>query len=365
MRITDLRFGRLRVPLRAPLRTRSRITESIEDLVVMIDTDDGSVGHGSAAAGALLTGDTSGSLLDAMRHHIAPAIVGEDIEDLQRLLGRVERAISRNPAAKAAIDIAIHDLFGQRYAAPTYRLLGGGEPAFITAFTIGVDCIDKMVADALEAVERGFETLKITVGKDPGIDVERIKAVHAAVVGRAVLRVDAGNGWSAKQAVRALGDLEEAGIRLDTIEHVVSGSRLADVRFVTERVRTPVAARVTGQGLSGAVDIIRKRAADIIAFSPLELGGMREALKICDLASSYGVECMMSCGLEGPISTVAAAHLAVARADVITRVDLDAPFLGLSHPVSSNVCFANAEIIIRESPGLGIRAIEGLEPVAC
>lgn len=364
MKISGFRFARLRVPLKAPFKTNTGTTESIDDLIVMIDTTDGHVGHGSAATSALMTGDTSGSLLDAIRHHIAPALMGEDVENLHRLLGRVRSAIPRNSGAKAAIDVALHDLFGQCYGASIYRLLGGGEPALTTACTIGIDYIDKMVADACEAVERGFETLKLTVGKDPGIDVERIKAVHAAVVGRAVLRVDAGNGWAPKQAVRALADLEDAGVRLDTIENVVASGRLSDIRFVTERVSTPVVARVGDRGLPGALEIIQERAADIIGVSLREQGGISETLSICDLAASYGVECMLGCLPEGPISAAAAAHLAVARADVIKRVDLAAPSLSRNDPVAGNVCFADAEIRIADSPGLGIRAIQGLEPVA-
>lgn len=362
MKIVGFRFGRLRVPLTTPFKTKSRVVESIDDLVVMIDTADGRVGHGSAATSTRLTGDTFGSLQDAIHHHIAPVIIGEEVANIQQLLNRVQGAIPRNAGAKAAVDIALHDLFGQLYGASAYRLLGGGDPALTTAFTIGIDYIDKMVADALAAVGRGFETLKLTVGRDPAIDVERIKAVHAAVVGRAVLRVDAGNGWSPKQAVRALTALEDAGIHLDTVEHVVAGSRTSDVRFVTERVTTPVVASVTDGGLPGAMEIIRKRTADIVAFSLLEIGGIHEALKVCVLAASYGVECMLGCLLEGPISAAAAAHLAVARADAITRVDLDAPSLVRFNPVASNVSFDDAEIRINDSPGLGITAIQGLEP---
>lgn len=364
MKIAGFRFGRLRVPLTAPFKTKSRSVESIDDLVVMIDTADGRVGHGSAATSTRLTGDTLGSLQDAIHQHIAPVLLGEDVANIQRLLERVQRAIPRNAGAKAAVDIALHDLFGQLYGASTYRLLGGGDPALTTAFTIGIDYIDKMVADAQAAVGRGFETLKLTVGRDPAIDVERIKAVHAAVVGRAVLRVDAGNGWSPKQAVRALTELEDAGIHLDTVEHVVAGSRSADIRFVTERVTTPVVACVTDGGLPAAMEIIRNRDADIVAFSLLELGGIHEAMKVCDLASSYGVESMLGCLLEGPISVAAGAHLAVARADAITRVDLDAPSLGRFNPVVGNVAFDDAEIRIAEAPGLGITAIDGLQPLS-
>jgi L-alanine-DL-glutamate epimerase-like enolase superfamily enzyme len=119
MKITGFRFGRLRVPLKTPFKTTTRTVDTTDDLVVMIDTDDGHVGYGSAAATALVTGDTHGGSLDAVRHYLAPGLVGEEVENFNVLTGRVQAALERNTSAKAAVDIALHDLFGQRYAAPT------------------------------------------------------------------------------------------------------------------------------------------------------------------------------------------------------------------------------------------------------
>ncbi|MFM1904685.1 MAG: hypothetical protein RLZZ440_2585, partial [Planctomycetota bacterium] len=122
-------------------------------------------------------------------------------------------------------------------------------------------------------------------------------------------------------------------------------------------------AHVGDRGLPGALEIIEARAADIIGVSLLEQGGISESLAICDLAASYGIECMLSCVPEGPISAAAAAHLAVARADVVKRVDLAAPSLAQFDLVAGNVCFAGSEIRIADAPGLGITTIPSLEPV--
>jgi len=364
MKITGFRFARLRVPLMTPFKSALRTAEAIDNIVVMIDTDDGHVGYGSGSPTPQLTGDTPGSILAAIRDHIAPALIGLDVEELNLLASRIHKAIRRNFTAKAAVEFGIYDLFGQRYGAATYRLLGGGEPALTTSLTISVDYIDKMVADAVQAVDRGFEAIKIVVGKDPGVDMERIKAIHAALSGRAVLRLDAGYGWTPKETVRVVRQLEEVGVRLDTLEHPTRTWDLAGMRFVAERVETPVVAGIGDGGVPAALEVIRNRAADVISFSLLGAGGITPALRICDLATEHGMESMLGCFLEGPISVAAAAHLGVARADVITRVDLDTPFLARSNPVSSNVRFANAEITIEDEPGLGIAEIAGLEPIA-
>src|SRR4029450_6805316 len=103
----------------------------------------------------------------------------------------IQPAREKNTSAKAAVEIAVYDLFGQLYNAPLYKMLGGGDPAVTTDITISVDYIDKMVSDSLAAVERGFESLKIKVGKDIGLDVERVKEIYTAVEDRALIRGDA------------------------------------------------------------------------------------------------------------------------------------------------------------------------------
>ena len=212
MKITDIRFGMLRVPLKTPFKTALRTVEQVEDVVVMVHTDTGQVGYGSAPATAVITGDTHGSIVDAVRHYISPRLVGQEIANLNRITHLIQGAMEKNSSAKAAVEIAVHDLWGQLYGAPLYQLLGGGDPVITTDITISVDYIDKMVADSIAAVERGFESLKIKVGKDIGVDIERTKAIHAAVEGRALLRLDANQGWTAKQAVYALQTLEDAGV---------------------------------------------------------------------------------------------------------------------------------------------------------
>jgi L-alanine-DL-glutamate epimerase-like enolase superfamily enzyme len=204
MKIESIRFGMLRVPLKTPFKTALRTVEGIEDVVVMVGTDTGHTGYGSAPATAVITGETHGSIIEAVSKFIAPTVMGREISNLNQLTDRVQKCIVRNFSAKAAVEIALYDLFGQLYGAPLYKLLGGGDNVITTDITISVDYIDKMVADAREAVDGGFETLKVKVGKDPALDIERIKAIYAAVGDRALVRLDANQGWTPKQAVSVL-----------------------------------------------------------------------------------------------------------------------------------------------------------------
>ena len=105
------------------------------------------------------------------------------------------------------------------------------------------------------------------------------------------------------------------------------------------------------------------RAADIINIKLMKTGGLSNAIRIADIAGMYHVECMIGCMLESSISVAAAVHLAVAKSDVITKVDLDGPSLCAFDPVEGGVRFNESEISVTDAPGLGIRTIRGLQPM--
>ena len=364
MKITRIEFGMLRVPLKTPFKTALRTVDKVEDVIVMMHTDTGHIGYGEAPATAVITGDTHGSIIDAISHYIAPRLIGQDVADLNRLTRLVQTSMERNTSAKAAVEIALYDLFAQSFDAPLYRVLGGGDPVITTDITISVDTIDKMVADSLAAVERGFDSLKIKVGKEIGVDIERAKAIYAAVENRALLRLDANQGWSAKQAVHAISAMEDAGIILELVEQPVKAADLEGMRYVTERVRTPIMADESVFGPAQVIDLIRMHAADIVNIKLMKTGGISNAIRIADIAALHGIECMIGCMLESSISVAAAAHLAVAKSDAITKVDLDGPSLSQFNPVDGGVIFNESEISITDAPGLGIKSIRGLEPIA-
>ncbi len=361
MKITDIKLGMLRVPLKTPFKTALRTVNSIEDIIVMVETDTGHIGYGEAPATAVITGDIHGSIIGAIRSVIKPKLIGQEISDLNHIIRLIQNCIMKNYSAKAAVEMAVYDLFAQLYQAPLYKILGGGVPKITTDITISVDYIDKMVADSLSAIDLGFETLKVKVGKDIGVDIERVKAIYAAVEGKALIRLDANQGWTAKEAVYALHKLEEAGVRLELVEQPVKAYDLEGLKYITERVHTPVMADESSFGPREVIELIKMRAADIINIKLMKTGGIANAIKIADICSFYDMQCMIGCMLEGSISVAAAVHVAVAKSDVITKIDLDGPSLCLFDPVKSSVTFNNADITIADVPGLGITAIDGLE----
>jgi L-alanine-DL-glutamate epimerase-like enolase superfamily enzyme len=266
-------------------------------------------------------------------------------------------------SARAAAEIALHDLASQLAGQPLFRFLGGTQTSLATDLTISVDALPKMLADVREAMARGFIALKVKLGKHADEDIERVRAISFAANGHASLRLDANQGWSAEQAIRVMQALESEGIAAELLEQPVAAKDLEGLARVAAAIRTPVMADESVFGPAEVEAIAGRRAARILNIKLVKAAGIGPALAIAQAAREHRLECMMGCMLEGPIGVAAAAHVAAACADVVTRVDLDGPSLCRFDPVASNVSFDGPAIRLGEAPGLGITAVRGLEPI--
>lgn len=360
MKIAKIETSEIMIPLVTPFKTALRTVENVHDIVVRITADTGEEGFGEAPPTAVITGDTLGSIRCAIDDFIAPSLVGMDIDDIDGIMKKLHGCILKNTSAKAAVDMAVYDLFAKSCKKPLYKVLGGSRKEIETDLTISVNDIDEMVADSLKAVKEGFKILKIKVGKDGSRDIERISAIRQAVGPDIKLRIDANQGWDSKEAVRIIHKLEDLDIGIDLVEQPVPAHDFAGMRFVTSRVETPILADESVFSVQDAVRIIEERAADLINIKLMKTGGIYEAQKICALAESYGVECMIGCMLESKIAVSAAAHLAAARG-VITRADLDGPSLCKTDPYDGGPVYKGSKIIMTDDYGIGIKHVPGFD----
>ena len=211
MKITEIRSGILSVPLRVPFKTALRTVNSVEDVILEIHTDTGAVGYGEAPPTGAITGDTTGAIVGAIRDHIAKTLIGRDVEEFEDLCIALDKCVVKNSSAKAAADMALWDLYGQLYNIPVYKLMGGAKKSITTDITISVNEPDEMVRDAINAIERGYDCLKVKVGKEPEKDIARLSAIRGAVPKQTCIRIDANQGWSPKEAVRILNGMQEKG----------------------------------------------------------------------------------------------------------------------------------------------------------
>lgn len=360
MKITEVRLGILSVPLRVPFKTALRSVSSVEDVIVEIHTDSGQIGYGEAPPTGAITGDTTGAIIGALKDHLIKTIIGRDVDDFEELIQAVNKCIVKNTSAKAAVDMALYDLYGQLYKLPVYKLFGGSRSKIVTDITISVNDPEVMAEDTRNAVDRGYDTLKVKVGVNPDLDLARLTAVREAAGPDRQIRIDANQAWSPKQAVRLLNQMQEKGLGIELVEQPVPAHDFEGLKFVTERSYVPVLADESVFSPTDAVKIMQMGAADLINIKLMKCGGLYNALKIATAAELYGVECMIGCMLEAKISVNAAVHLACAR-NIITKIDLDGPVLCSEDPILGGSVFNEKEITVSKEPGLGIHGIEGLK----
>ncbi len=353
MRIEKIETAEVSIPLVTPFKTALRTVESVNDIVVKITVDDGQTGFGEAPPTAVITGDTKGSIRCAIEEFIAPSITGMDLDDLDGIMKKLHGCILKNTSAKAAVDMAVYDLYAKSCGKPLYKVLGGNRSEIETDLTISVNPVDEMVQDSLKAVGQGFRILKIKVGKEGLKDIERIRAIREAVGPEISIRVDANQGWNAKQAVRIISAMEDLGIEPELVEQPVPAHDFEGMQYVTSNVYTPILADESVFSAEDAIRICQERAADLINIKLMKTGGIYEALKICAIAETYGVECMTGCMLESKIAVSAASHLSAAK-HIITRADLDGPSLCRIDPYTGGPVFDGPRIVMNETPGIGI-----------
>jgi L-alanine-DL-glutamate epimerase-like enolase superfamily enzyme len=273
-------------------------------------------------------------------------ILAADPWRLETLLDESFRLLEGQYAARAALDIALHDWTGKKLGIPVYRLLGlDPANAPITTFSIGIDTPEITRQKVREAEE--FPVLKVKVGLDT--DEPTIEAVRS--VTSKPLRVDANEGWKDKEtAIRKIEWLATKGVEL--IEQPMPAAMLEEAAWVRERSPIPVFAdeaclRASAiPALAGAYHGLNVKLD--------KAGGLREAVRMIHTARACGLAVMLGCMVSSSVSTTAAAHLS----PLVDYADLDGNLLVANDPWEG-VLVKEGRLMLPDRPGLGL-----LEPRA-
>ena len=113
MKLKEIAIGYIEIPLVTPFKTALRTVNSVNDLIVKVTAEDGTEGYGEAPPTAVITGDTKESIEAAIRYYIAPSIKDMDLDDLPAIMAKMEKCLAKNTTAKAAVDIALYDLYAK------------------------------------------------------------------------------------------------------------------------------------------------------------------------------------------------------------------------------------------------------------
>jgi L-alanine-DL-glutamate epimerase-like enolase superfamily enzyme len=291
--------------------------------VVKILTDDGVVGWGESSPSQRVTGENPETVVEVL-DKIAPKLIGMCPLRIEQNVELVDSSVKGNPSAKAAIDMALHDILGKTVRKPLFMLMGGYRTEVLTDITLGIKSPKEMAKDAVKAVNKGFKALKVKVGVNPAEDVERIKLIRQAVGDNIDVRLDANQGWTPKQAIEVLNKIERFNIQF--AEQPVPAEDMKGLVNVRKNSPIPVMADESVHSPEDALSLIKAEAVDFINIKLMKSGGMLKGRKIADVAEAAGIPCMIGCMGESEIGIAAGAHLAAAVKN-IQYADLDSDLL--------------------------------------
>jgi len=349
VKITDVDVYYYDLPLLEPFKISIAEMKDALNVLVRLHTNQGIVGWGEASPFPALTGDTQATSIAAAKD-IAELVKGQDALNYVKIINAIHSFIPHNPCIKAAFDMALFDILGKVADLPLYKLLGGAKNSFETDLTISLHTPEETAIRGLDAVKKGFRTIKAKVGVSMESDVARIKALREAVGPKISIRIDANQAWSVPEAIKTLDRLTEYNIQL--IEQPVSASDLDGLKRVRNSVKIPVMADEALFSPADALKIIKSEAADYLNIKLMKAGGILPSLKIAHLGEAAGLRCMVGCMNESNLSISAGAHLHASQSNIIFA-DLDTSFFLKVDPVIGGIKINNGIVTLPEQSGIG------------
>lgn len=359
MRITAIETIPVLVPISGHFIIRGSLGVHAESpfVILRVHTDEGITGLGEVSCTPVWSGEDSVTAVHMIRTYLAPVLIGEDPRDIERLLGRMKRAVFGHPFTKSGLEIALWDILGKAAGLPVYRLLGGSVREWVP-IKMSVSGAEPPRAAAIAewAMSQGLRALKVKVGIEPAGDIERVKAVRAAIGPGVRLGIDANGGWSPRVAIQTIREIHDSS-RVFFAEQPVPALDLQWMVDVRRAVPVPVMADESCNTAQDAMALARAGAADILSVYVGKGGGITAARKIAGLAEGAGLTCTVGSNLELGIASAAMAHLAMASPGIGAEefpCDILGPLAYEEDVVAEKLEFRDGALRASGKPGLGV-----------
>jgi L-alanine-DL-glutamate epimerase-like enolase superfamily enzyme len=353
MKITRIVAHRVDLPLREGSYKWSggKSVTVFDSTIVRVETDGGLWGCGEICPLGPYYLPAYAQGVRAGIKELGPHLIGEDALALDRLNRRMDAALKGHPYVKSAIDIACWDILGQAASLPVCTLLGGryGDD-FVLYRAISQESPEAMAKRVAAYRAEGYRRFQLNVGGDADTDIERIRAVAAALKTGDRLVADANTGWLMHDALRVCRAVRDIDVYIEqpclSYEECLAVRRRIDHPFVLDEV------------IDGVDVLLRARAdlaMDVVNIKIGKLGGLTKARQVRDLCLSMGVAMTIEDSWGGDVATAAIAHLAHSTPP---------EFLFTSTDFNSYVTVSTAEgapqrksgrLAASTAPGLGVR----------
>jgi L-alanine-DL-glutamate epimerase-like enolase superfamily enzyme len=340
------------VPLSRPYTIAYRTVSAVNLAFVRLTTDQGHVGLGAASPAPSVTGETLQACCASLAPEALSWLVGRDPRHLGGALHRFKDTMAATPAARAAVDMAMYDLFGRLVGVPVVELLGRCHQSLPTSITIGIKSVEETLEEAREYLGRGFRCLKVKTGKSLDEDVERIIKLRELAGPNLPIRVDANQGYDAEQTLAFFQRTGAADVEF--VEQPLPADAVEVMRSLPDEVRQEIAADESLHSEADALALTHPpMACGIYNIKLMKCGGITAGRNMAALAQTAGIDLMWGCNDESCISIAAALHVAFACPN--TRyIDLDGSFDLARDVARGGFRLEEGVMSALDEPGLGV-----------
>ena len=350
MKIERIAVHSLAVPLKRPYRIANQTTESVQIALVRIEGENGVTGFGSATPESGITGESFDACVEALNY--GESLLVQTTRDVREHLRELDVLSLATPGARAALDMALFDLWARLAQRPLVDLLGRVHREMPTSITIGILSVDETLAEADEYVARGFRALKVKIGESFEADMERMARLREHVGPSVALRVDANVGY--EPATIELCYQQLSALDVEVLEQPSQPERDADLRVLPAPVRRWLMADESLHDEGDALNLARDpRPFGVWNIKLMKCGGIAPAMRIAEVAARNGVDLMWGCMDESEIGIAAALHAAFA-CPATRYLDLDGSFDLARDPARGGFELVDGCLRTSGRPGLGV-----------
>jgi len=323
-------------------------------VVVRLTASDGTAGISSAepSAGTKSPG-TAAELIATLRERVAPALVGHDPTNINRLIELLDKLAPTQPGVGAAVEMACVDLASRIQGVPIYTYLGGAVQDKVEFNGwIGMLPPEEAAAEARRWLKAGFRSTKIKVGSGVEADRDRIAAVRAAVGSAMKLRIDANTQYDADTSLKLCRAIKQFDLQL--FEQPVPKDDIAGMARVRREGGIPVMADETISDHQSLIAVIKADAADFVKFGIKQAGGILRAARMLATAEAARIPVVIGHGFGLDPSTLAEIMLAASSRNVLPGLECVGPLKVVDTVATTRLDISSGSLPLPRGPGLGI-----------
>jgi muconate cycloisomerase len=355
-------------PLRLPMREAFRISRGpvgdpasgAPHLYLRITTESGAVGWGEARPSHRWSYETIESVIAAIRTYFAPTLIGLPAWDRDAVTSAMGREIAPGistgcPIARSAVDMALHDLLARAAGVSLGAFLGGrAESSVALCRLISVGSPGEAARRAVEAVQEGYEGLKVKLAGQLAGDVELLRAVREAAP-RAYLWADANQAYDLATATVLARRMEQLGA--DCLEQPLPANDWTGIRRLCAATALPIAADESVFSPADLIQLLKLEALDLLVLKVSKMGGLANALLAMQIAREAGIGLLGSGLTESSLGFAASAHLYGAFGTV-SLADLNGPQFLEDDPIAEPLRIERGRVFTTTSRGIGVTVSE-------